>query len=439
MSTESSNPADALRQQLKDWLAPILAELQQAEQAGQWSRVEQLCKQALQRDGENWSLWQRLAQSHEARSDWAQAETLWRHLTQRFSSRPEPYLALAALQRRRGAPDAARVVLEEAERKVGDSDALRRSLGLIDDPWASGEVVPQLAQGASAQELARALQLAQQHLESGRFAEAEAVLEQILELKPRAGRVHLTLAQLRQRRGEPDLLIAQLEPLLTDPDAAVALPERSVLTLLLAEALISQQLWQRAEQVLAPVAPDPQACGVMELLLAQAEVALGRGDEQAAQRWLERCLALQPAQARAQCLQGVVAQRLGDWPAAIAAFTRALALDPGNSETAQQLEQARREQLWWRGEGALKRAAWAEAAESYRQLLETTPGHAQALARLDLLASLGPEGLTPVADGPIEAPPGSAEARLAQFSAQLDRFEAQLKMLGVAIPSSAVS
>ena len=99
MSTEHSSPGDALRQQLDDWLAPILEELQQAELANQWPRVEQLCKQALQRDGENWGLWQRLAQSYEARSELAQAETLWRHLTQRFSSRPEPYLALAALQR----------------------------------------------------------------------------------------------------------------------------------------------------------------------------------------------------------------------------------------------------------------------------------------------------------------------------------------------------
>lgn len=435
MSTDHSSPGDALRQQLDDWLAPILKELQQAELAKQWPRVEQLCKQALQRDGENWGLWQRLAQSYEVRSELAQAETLWRHLTQRFSSRPEPYLALAALQRRRGAPDAARVVLEEAERRVGDSDALRRSLGVIDDPWALGETVPQLASGASVQELGRALQLVQQHLEAGRFAEAEAVLEQILQAKPQAGRIHLSLAQLRQRRGEPELLIAQLEPLLSDPQVADGLQERLPLTLLLVQALLSQQLWLRADRVLAPLAPDPESCGVVALLLARAEVAVGRGDEQAAQQWLERCLALQPAQASAQRLQGVVALRLGDWSSAMASFTRALALEPNNSEIAEMLEKARFEQLWWRAETALKRGAWEAAAESYRQLLESSPGHAGALARLDLLASLGPQALVEAAESGVSTAPDSAATQLDQFRAQLDRFEAQLKMLGVPIAS----
>ena len=435
MSTEHSSPGDALRQQLDDWLAPILEELQQAELANQWPRVEQLCKQALQRDGENWGLWQRLAQSYEARSELAQAETLWRHLTQRFSSRPEPYLALAALQRLRGAPDAARVVLEEAERRVGNSDALRRSLGVIDDPWALGEAVPQLASGASAQELARALQLVQQHLDAGRFAEAEAVLEQILKAKPQAVRVHLSLAQLRQRRGERDLLIAQLEPLLSDPQVTAGVQERLPLTLLLVQALLSQQLWLRADLVLAPLAADPESCGVVELLLARAEVALGRGDEQAAQQWLERCLALQPAQSTAHRLLGVVALRLGDWSSAMASFTNALALEPNNSEIAEMLEKARFEQLWWRAETELKRGAWAAAAECYRQLLESSPGHADALARLDLLASLGPQALVEAAESCLSTAPDSAATQLDQFRAQLDRFEAQLKMLGVLMAS----
>ena len=88
----------------------LLERLQRAEQEQRWSDAETLCRQLLQSDPNHWPLWQRLARAIEARQDWAQAETLWRHLTQRFAQRSEPYLALAALQRKRGAPDAARQV-----------------------------------------------------------------------------------------------------------------------------------------------------------------------------------------------------------------------------------------------------------------------------------------------------------------------------------------
>ena len=64
MSAESPRPAEALRQQLNDWLQPILKQLEAAERERNWLQVERLCKQALQRDGDNWTLWQRLAQSH---------------------------------------------------------------------------------------------------------------------------------------------------------------------------------------------------------------------------------------------------------------------------------------------------------------------------------------------------------------------------------------
>lgn len=427
MSADSSNPAEALRRQLNDWLQPILRDLERASAQQRWEQVEQLCKQALQRDGENWDLWQRLAESHEQRAQWAQAETLWRHLTQRFSSRPEPYLALAELQRRRGAPDAARVVLQEAERRLGESEALRRSLGVIDDPWAVGGAIPELGPEASAQDLSRALQLAQQHLDAGRLSEAEAVLEQILRARPRAGRVQLSLAQLRQRRGETDALIAQLTPLLNDPRSAAELPERQALTLLLVQALISAERWLEADRLLEPLAAAPEQTMDPALLLARAECATGRGDDAAARPWLERCLQLQPAHPRAERLQGELSLRLGDWPTAIAAFSRALAQDPGDPGLSALLEQARREELWWRGEQALRRAAWAEAGEAYRQLLQHTPSHRQALERLDLLASLTPEH---VAEAEASGSSGP-ELRLAQFRMRLDQLEAQLKMLGI--------
>jgi tetratricopeptide (TPR) repeat protein len=425
-----ADPAAALRAQLDGWLQPILAELELAQQQQNWPQVERLCKQALQRDGENWGLWQRLAQSHEERSDWPQAETLWRHLTQRFSSRAEPYLALAALKRRRGAPDAARVVLEEAERRVGDSSALRRALGVIDDPWALGEEVPQLGPGASATDVARALQLGQEHLDSGRFAEAEAVLEQILQLKPQAGRVQLSLAQLRWRRGELDALIAQLEPLLGDPQRAASLAERAPLSLLLAEAFLARQRWQEADRLLEPLAAEP----VPAVLQLRAEAAIGRGDDIAAQGLLRKCLELHPNLPRAERLLGELRLRLGDWDGAIAAFTRALALQPDQAEIAALLERARQQQLWWKGETALKQADWPAAAAAYRQLLEQSEAHAdahaQALARLDLLASLQPAALVAEQQAGL-VDPSSPEGRTIQFEAFLDQAERQLKMLGV--------
>ena len=422
MSAESPRPAEALRQQLNDWLQPILKQLEAAERERNWLQVERLCKQALQRDGDNWTLWQRLAKSHEQRSDWAQAETLWRHLTQRFSSRPEPYLALAALQRRRGAPDAARVVLEEAERRVGRSGDLEQALVVIDDPWASGEVIPQLKAGASAQQVGRALQLAQQHLEAGRFSEGEAVLEQILQAKPLAGRVHLALAQLRRRRREPEALIAQLQPLFSQPEAA-NLRERQPLGLLLAETLLELQRWQEAEAVLASL---PQVTAPVQLL--QAEAAIGLGDEQRAALLLQSCLQQQPNLAQAELRLGELLLRQGDAEAAIAALSRASALEPANARNLELLQLAREQRLWDKGEQALQRAAWEEAASAYRQLLELNAEHRQALTRLDLLASLQPNHLPQLDHASGSSGPGT---RLISFQRQLDHYEAQLKMLGV--------
>ena len=101
MATDDA--ADALRKDAQSSSGPQRAELDLAQRDQNWSRVEGLCKQILQQEPEDWGIWQRLALSFESRNDLRQAETLWRHLTQRFSQRPEPYLALAALQRKLGA------------------------------------------------------------------------------------------------------------------------------------------------------------------------------------------------------------------------------------------------------------------------------------------------------------------------------------------------
>ena len=155
MSTQDA--AEALRRDRDGWLPQRLAELQVAEKDLAWDRVEALCKQILQREGDNWTIWQRLALSLEARADWNQAETLWRHLTQRFGDRPEPYLALASLQRKHGSPEAARAVLQQAERRLGLTEELAASLQVIDDPWAEDDSVPSLQEGAAGPAVAAAL------------------------------------------------------------------------------------------------------------------------------------------------------------------------------------------------------------------------------------------------------------------------------------------
>jgi hypothetical protein len=174
----AEDAAQSLRNDQKTMFVELLQALNRAESDQDWPRVESLCKQILQRDGDKFDIWQRLASSLEARSDWTQSETLWRHLTQRFSQRSEPYLALAALQRKRGAPDVARLVLEQAEQRLGRLSELESSLKMIDDPWSSTEALVSLNQDAPASAVADAMQRAQVHLEAGLHVEAEAVFEQ---------------------------------------------------------------------------------------------------------------------------------------------------------------------------------------------------------------------------------------------------------------------
>jgi hypothetical protein len=88
------------------------------------------------------------------------------------------------------------------------------------------------------------------------------------------------------------------------------------------------------------------------------------------------------------------------------------------------LVQARREQLWLKGESALAKADWSTAEQHFRALLEFGD-QPRALARLELLASLDPRELGlrhPTAAGDL----GAAGLRLEQFSRMLDRLENQL-------------
>jgi tetratricopeptide (TPR) repeat protein len=408
------------------WQPPLISQLDAAERSQDWIMVESLCKQILQRNGDNWAIWQRLALSLEARSNWTQAEALWRHLTQRFNQRPEPYLALASLQRKRGAPDAARLVLEQAERQLGHMPEIASSLGVIDDPWAASAAV-ELSHDSSATVVAAALQKAQAHLDAGRWIEAEASFEQLLIARPSSHSLHRTLAQLRLRRGEMAQLVAQLAPLYQPCPEQGAFVEQLELPLILAEAFRHLERWSELDELLRALQqrhPDDA-----RILLRLAQAALAQGRDLEALPLLQRSLALQPNVAKAELTLGQLQMRLGDWQAAIDALTRAVALDPRLDDAAVQLQQARREQLWTLGEQALVKADWQAATRAFRQLLDASSTEQRALERLELLASLEADQLVrSAAKNSVEPLQGDA-LRLAEFAAALDRLEARLDRL----------
>jgi len=418
----AEDAAQSLRNDQKTMFVELLQALNRAESDQDWPRVESLCKQILQRDGDKFDIWQRLASSLEARSDWTQSETLWRHLTQRFSQRSEPYLALAALQRKRGAPDVARLVLEQAEQRLGRLSELESSLKMIDDPWSSTEALVSLNQDAPASAVADAMHRAQVHLEVGHNVEAEAVFEQLIAARPLAFYFQYSLANLKLRRGDFSGVTSQLlhlfQPSLRSPN----LLERMELPLILLQALSQQDQWSVIEGVL-PLFLN-SAPKDARLLFLQARCALEFGRDVEALPILEQTLQLAPSMAVAQQALGELQMRLGEWDLAISSLERAVALQPDLETAALALDQARRQSLWIKGEFALSRADWPAAERAFRALLEFN-GEQRALARLELLASLDPSELeSPYQENSLSI--GPVQLRLEQFSRMLDRLEGLL-------------
>lgn len=409
----------------------LIRQIDAAEANMDWTLVESLSKQYLQHDANNLQVWQKLANSYEKRSDLFQAETLWRHLTQRFSNRSEPYLALAALQRRRGASDSARVVLEEAERKVGVSTDLKTALSIIDDPWQAGVDLPILSISSSPADLAHAIQLVNDSLLVGKFSEAEAILSQLLSLKPFSAKIHFKLAELRWRRDDLSNLISQLQPLFSNGDKMFSLDEALPLFLLLVKALLSQLCFDEANQLFESFVSSYPSFLNIDFMILRAETLIKCGVDLGAQQLLSDCLDLQPNQSRANYLLGEIYLRFAEYDLAITYLSKALALQPLDAEITSSLEQAREQKLWWQGEDALNRCSWQEAGLAYRQLLKKPAWHADALSRLDLLASLDINNLFSNERDVILYSPQLA--RTIQFRGFLDRTESQLKMLGVPI------
>lgn len=396
-----------------------------------WPQLESLCRQALQNDPDDWSLWQRLGRSLEERQEWNQAETLWRHLTQRFADRPDPFLALAAFQRRRGSPASARIVLEQARQQLGEHPELIRSQSFIDDPWLIDGRSAALTRQSPATEVAATLQTAQDHLDAGRAAEAEEAFRQLVAARPEALPFHRSLAALRQRRGSHDLLIEQLSPLFTAPLDPLRLDPPD-LAHALVDALLNLERWTELESLLAEMRRLLPEDAV--LVCAQARALLAREADSEALALLRQVVAKRLEDAAPLALLAEALTRIGDQAGAIAAYEQALAMDPHHLGIASTLEDARRSLLWSQGEAALRQARWGEAAQAFRHLRDRHPGDPRALARLELLASLEPRQWT----GGVAAAHGSDEGsdephdgprgrRLAEFAAALDRLEARIE------------
>lgn len=408
-------------------MADLQEQIAASEARCDWPRLEALCRQALQHNPHDWSLWQRLGRSLEERQDWNQAETLWRHLTQRFSDRPDPFLALAALQRRRGSPASARIVLDQARQQLGDHPELVRSQAVIDDPWLIDQRRADLTPQSPATEVAATLQTAQEHLDAGRAAEAEAAFLQLIAARPESLPFHRSLAALRRRRGSHVLLVEQLTPLfalpldplrLTPPDLAHAL----------VEALLHLERWQALEPLLIELRRQLPGDGL--LICAHARALLAREADSEAVALLRQLEAQQPANAEALALLGEALSRIGDQAGAIAAYEQALATDPHREGVASALEQTRCSLLWNQGEEALRQARWADAAQAFRHLRDRNPSESRAGARLELLASLEPQRWAGQGSATLESSErldGPRSRRLDEFQAALDRLESRIE------------
>lgn len=392
-----------------------------------WPQLEALCRQGLQSAPDDWSLWQLLGRSLEERQEWNQAETLWRHLTQRFSERPDPFLALASLQRRQGSPASARIVLEQARQQLGEHPELVSSQAFIDDPWLIDARSAALTPQSPATEVAAILQLAQEHLEAGRAPEAEAAFVELITARPEALPFHRSLAALRRRRGSHNLLIVQLTSLLAPPVDPLRLDPPD-LAHALVDALLNLKRWEALEPLLADLRRHRPEDSF--LICAHARVLLARDEDIEAISLLRQLVAQQPDNAGALALLGDALSRIGDRASAITAYERAMASDPHLEGIASALEEAWRTLLWTQGEEALGQARWGEAAQAYRHLRDRNPDDPRSLDRLELLARLEPQhwiGQLPQHHGSVNQEKGSRLRRLEEFAAALDRLEARIE------------
>jgi choline-sulfatase len=181
--------------------------------------------------------------------------------------------------------------------------------------------------------------LANAEMEQGRYRQAIAHYRAYAELVPTSAEAHHRIAICLARLGEPDRALAE-------EAAALAIDPRDADARELRGGLLAEQgkLDQALPDLQAAVEIDPHNAPY-RVGLARALIKAGRLD--AADQELARALDLRPRYAAAHAAYGALAGARNDLARAIAAFARALELDPSQDDArldfARALERAGRQ------------------------------------------------------------------------------------------------
>jgi len=173
-------------------------------------------------------------------------------------------------------------------------------------------------------------------LKASRVADAARELETILKAEPNHQQATLLLADCRLRLGEWKAVIALLDPLL-EQDAA-----NPAILYMIGTALMRDKQHARGQRVLDRILSRGDSAEAHLLLALACREA---DDDLAAQKELEKALALNPQLPTANAMLGGVLMRMGEHAAAAEAFERELKIDANDFESHLLLGTIRRQEF----------------------------------------------------------------------------------------------
>jgi Flp pilus assembly protein TadD len=222
-------------------------------------------------------------------------------------------------------------------------------------------------------------------VKAGRPVEAARELEGLRVSRPDDMAVALLLADCRLRMGEWKKVIEVLDPLLEKD------PENPAILYLIGTALIRDRQTERGQRVLDRILRQGDAAEAHLLLALASREA---NDDIAAERELERALALNPRLPTANGMLGSVLMKMGEHDRAALAFERELSLNANDFESHLLLGAIRRQEF-----------RLGEARRHLGRALELQPGDPGARFQL---------ALADVAEGKIDAALATLEALVAE-------------------------
>lgn len=241
--------------------------------------------------------------------------------------------------------------------------------------------------------LSEAIQLALQHHQAGRLAQAERLYRKVLAADPSNADANHLLGVLAHQSGNHEAAVTLIgKALLAVPDMAEAHYNLGIALYALGrpdQAIVS---YRRALDI------NPRyldACSNLGIALADA------GQPEQAATWHRKALALEPQSAEAQYNLGSVLRTLGQLAEATEHFRKALTLQPEHAQAHNNLGTALREL----GESE-------RAIASYRRAIDVRPDYPQAHSNLGVaLVDIGKfEEAIAVLEKAINLDPGFAEA-----------------------------